>query len=49
MALCCVAGSAVLGAVAGAAIGNALGIAAAVAVALGSIVLFARWRGNKAC
>jgi len=51
MALCCLAGPAVLGAVAGAAIGNALGIAAAVVVALVVVLLLRRWRGGagKAC
>ena len=50
MALCCVAGPAVLGAVAGAAIGNVLGIAAAVVIALVCVALFRRSRsGNKAC
>ena len=46
MALCCLAGPAVLGAVAGAAIGNALGIAAAVVVALVGVLLLRRWRGG---
>jgi hypothetical protein len=51
MALCCIAGPAILGAVAGAAIGNALGIAAAVAVTLaaaGAVVLYRRRSGNNA-
>lgn len=42
MALCCVAGPAVLGAVAGAAIGSVLGIAAAVVIALVCVALFRR-------
>jgi hypothetical protein len=51
MALCCLAGPAVLGAVAGATIGNAVGIAAAVVVALVGVLLLRRWRGStgKAC
>lgn len=51
MALCCLAGPAVLGAVAGAAIGNALGIAAAIVLALVGVLLVRRWRGGagKAC
>jgi hypothetical protein len=50
MALCCVAGPAVLGAVAGAAIGNVLGIVAAVVIALVCVALLRRWRtGDKAC
>ena len=50
MALCCVAGPAVLGATAGAAIGNVLGIAAAVAVVLVCVALLRRWRGgDRAC
>lgn len=46
MALCCLAGPAVLGAAAGAAIGNVLGIAAAVLVALVGVLLVRRWRGG---
>ena len=51
MALCCLAGPAVLGAVAGAAIGDALGIAAAVVVALVGVLLLRRWRAGarRAC
>lgn len=50
MALCCLAGPAVLGAVAGAAVGNVLGVAAAIAVALACVALLRRWRGNaRAC
>jgi hypothetical protein len=50
MALCCLAGPAVLGAVAGAAIGNVLGIVAAVVIALVCVALLRRWRaGDKAC
>lgn len=50
MALCCLAGPAVLGAVAGAAVGNVLGIAVAVLVAVlaaGAVVLYRR-RGGRA-
>jgi hypothetical protein len=51
MALCCLAGPAVLGAAAGAAIGNVLGILAAVAVVLIAAVLLRHWRARtgKAC
>jgi hypothetical protein len=53
MAICCLAGPAVLGAVAGAAIGDVLGIAVAVVVALlaaGGMVLYRRRNGNgSAC
>jgi hypothetical protein len=50
MALCCLAGPAVLGAAAGAAIGNVLGIVAAVVIALVCVSLLRRWRtGDKAC
>jgi hypothetical protein len=47
MALCCLAGPAIVGAAAGAAIGNPLGIAAAVAIALAGALVVRRWRGNK--
>jgi hypothetical protein len=46
MALCCLAGPAVLGAAAGAAIGSPLGIAAAVVVGVAGVVLLRRWRGG---
>ncbi len=49
MALCCLAGPAVLGAVAGAAIGNVLGIMVAVLVAVlaaGAVAFFRRRGGN---
>lgn len=46
MALCCLAGPAVLGAAAGAGIGSPLGIAAAVVVAVAGVVLVRRWRGG---
>lgn len=50
MALCCLAGPAILGAAAGAAIGNVLGIAAAVVIAGAAVLLLRRWRGgDKAC
>lgn len=50
MAVCCLAGPAVLGAVAGAAIGNLLGIAAAVVIAVVCVALLRRWRGgDKVC
>ena len=50
MALCCLAGPAILGAAAGAAIGNVLGIAAAVVIAGAAVWLLRRWRGgDKAC
>jgi hypothetical protein len=51
MALCCLAGPAVLGAVAGAAIGDALGIAVAILVAVLSavaVVLYRRRGGRNA-
>lgn len=48
MALCCLAGPAMVGAAAGAAIGNLLGIAAAVVIALVGVLVVRRWRsGNK--
>jgi hypothetical protein len=52
MALCCLAGPAVLGAVAGAAVGNVLGIAVAVGVAVavtGAVVLFRRREDQSGC
>jgi hypothetical protein len=52
MALCCLAGPAVLGAAAGAAIGNVLGIAGAAIVALAGALLLRRRPGrrdDKAC
>ncbi len=52
MALCCIAGPAVLGAVAGAAIGNVLGIVAAVVVAVlaaTAVVLYRRRNGTEDC
>lgn len=51
MALCCLAGPAILGAAAGAAIGKVLGIAAAVVIALAGVLLVRRWRGgaDKGC
>ena len=49
MALCCVAGPAVLGAVAGAAIGNVLGIVVAVGVALAAVGVLRYRRTSKAC
>jgi drug/metabolite transporter (DMT)-like permease len=51
MALCCLAGPAIVGAAAGAAIGNLLGIAAAVLIAFaGVLVVRRRRRGNeRAC
>lgn len=49
MALCCIAGPAVVGAAAGAAIGNLLGIAVAVAVALGAVLALRRWGRDRAC
>lgn len=48
MALCCLAGPAILGAAAGAAIGNASGIAAAGAIAVAGVLLLRRWRGDGA-
>jgi hypothetical protein len=48
MALCCLAGPAIVGAAAGAAIGNLLGIAAAVVIALAGVLVVRRWRnGDK--
>lgn len=47
MALCCIAGPAILGAVAGAAIGGVLGIGTAVLVAAAVAVLLYRRRGSK--
>jgi hypothetical protein len=50
MALCCLAGPAVLGAVAGAAIGSVLGVVAAVAIAVACVLIVRRLRaGDKAC
>jgi hypothetical protein len=50
MALCCVAGPAVVGAATGAAIGNLLGVLAAVVIAVAGVVVLRRWRGRgKAC
>jgi hypothetical protein len=51
MALCCLAGPAIVGAAAGAAIGNLLGIAAAVVIALAGVLLVRRWRSGskRAC
>jgi hypothetical protein len=50
MALCCLAGPAVLGAVAGAAIGSVLGVVAAVAIALACVLIVRRLlAGDKAC
>jgi len=50
MALCCLAGPAVLGAAAGAAIGNALGVVAAIVIAVAGVVVVRRWRGGtKGC
>ena len=51
MALCCLAGPAIVGAAAGAAIGNLLGIAAAVLIALAGVLVVRRWRSgtNRAC
>jgi drug/metabolite transporter (DMT)-like permease len=46
MALCCLAGPAMVGAAAGAAIGNLLGIAAAVVIALAGVLVVRRWRGG---
>jgi len=46
MALCCLAGPAILGAAAGAAIGNVLGIATAVVIAGAVLLLLRRWRGR---
>jgi preprotein translocase subunit SecF len=47
MALCCVAGPAVLGAAAGAAIGNVVGVAAAILIAAAGLVLLRRWRAGR--
>ena len=51
MALCCLAGPAILGAAAGAAIGNLPGIAAAIVVAVAAVLLLRRRRAGtgKAC
>jgi hypothetical protein len=51
MALCCLAGPAVVGAAAGAAIGNLIGVVAAVVIAVSSVALLRWWRSgtNKAC
>ena len=50
MALCCLAGPAVLGAVAGAAIGSVLGVVAAVIVAVACVLIVRRLRaGDKVC
>jgi hypothetical protein len=50
MALCCLAGPAVLGAVAGTAIGSWFGLVAAVAVALAAAALLRHRRiNNKEC
>jgi hypothetical protein len=49
MALCCLAGPAVLGAVAGTAVGSVLGIAAAIVVAVVCLALLRRWRSSQAC
>lgn len=46
MALCCLAGPAIVAAAAGAAIGNLLGIAAAAVVALAGVLVLRRWRGS---
>jgi hypothetical protein len=46
MALCCLAGPAIVGGAAGAAIGNLLGIAAAVVIALSGVLVVRRWRGG---
>jgi hypothetical protein len=47
MALCCIAGPALLGAAAGAAIGNLIGVAAAVLVAVAAVLVLRRWRGGR--
>ena len=47
MALCCIAGPAVLGAAAGAAIGSWIGVAAAILVAVGGVLLGWRWRSGR--
>jgi len=51
MALCCLAGPAILGVAAGAALGNVLGIAAAIVIALAVVLVVRRWRAgsDKAC
>jgi hypothetical protein len=50
MALCCLAGPAVLGAAAGAAIGSVLGIVAALVIAVACVLTVRRLRsGDKAC
>jgi hypothetical protein len=50
MALCCLAGPAVLGAVAGAAIGSVFGVVAAVGIAVACVLIVRRLRsGDKAC
>lgn len=51
MALCCLAGPAIVAAAAGAAIGNLLGILAAVVIALAGVLVVRRWRdrGNRGC
>jgi hypothetical protein len=50
MALCCLAGPAVLGAVAGAAIGRVFGVVAAVGIAVACVLIVRRLRsGDKAC
>jgi hypothetical protein len=46
MAVCCLAGPAIVGAAAGAAIGNLLGVAAAVVIALAGALVVRRWRGG---
>jgi hypothetical protein len=50
MALCCLAGPAVLGAVAGAAIGRVFGVVAAVVIAVACVLIVRRLRsGDRAC
>jgi hypothetical protein len=46
MALCCLAGPAIVGAAAGAAIGSLLGVAAAVVIALAAVLVVRHWRGG---
>jgi maltodextrin utilization protein YvdJ len=46
MALCCLAGPAIVAAAAGAAIGNLLGIVAAALVALAGVLVLRRWQGS---
>jgi len=46
MALCCLAGPAILSAAAGAAIGYGLGVAAALAIAWVAVVALWRWRAG---